>query len=153
MEYNKATNIQAKNITEIIKEQNEFLKNIINSTDKFFIGCQEHCPKEKIFVAFRGNETIHINGDYYIFKRIQISQYARKNYSIIKESSENLLKELLEAIKIERIIDEDGCNGIFVKKIKDGNFIKENHAYCYINPFIPNGYWENHILETKFISY
>lgn len=156
MKMNKEMNSNtAISVTKIIKSQNDKLEKLINKTDNFYVGWIENCPDNKIFVSFRGSVPIYINKEYYLFQRIEINQYERQDISEpkdkIKKSSKELLLELLDKIKIKRIYDEDGQNGIFTKVEKTKNSL-EDSAYCYVNPFIPNGYWENHILETRYIE-
>jgi hypothetical protein len=144
--------IQAEPVTKIVKEQSGLLKELINKTEKFWCGWAECLPEGKIIVGLRGHTPFYIKKECYLFQRVQITQHARKGHSVIKKTSKELLEELLEEIGIRRIVDEDGCNGIFYKEEKDGKFIEESSAYCYINPYIPNGHFENHILETKYVN-
>ena len=154
MKYSGKPLIRAQKVTNIIEEQNVLLDNLINNTDKFWHGWAENLPKGKILVGFGGSFTFTIKEDIYLFQRLFIRQYAREGMSEIKESSKELLKELLEMIGVERIYDEDGQYGIFTKKeTKENGFISEDSCYCYVNPLIPGGYWENHILETKYVSF
>lgn len=154
MKYNQLEKHTAKPVTKIITYQNKKLAKLINSTDNFYQGHFENMPKGKIFVQFKGHIPIYIKGEYYLFQRLQIQQWERLDLpdaEKITKSSKELLKELLKAIEINRVHDEDGQNGFFSKDNSEGT-LKGDVAYCYVNPNIPDGYWENHLLETKFIE-
>ena len=144
----------AESVTKIITDQNTKLKELINNTDKFWAGWVECMPAGKVFITQRHHIPVFINKEYYLFKRIEINQYERKNIKgcgKIEKPSRELMMELLKEIGVKRLYDEDGCNGLFTK-IEEGEFSIEDSAYCYINPFIPDGYWENHILETRYVE-
>lgn len=154
MEYDILEKHCAIPITEIIQSQNKKLTKLINSTNKFWQGDFIKKPKGKILVQYKGHVPIFIKNEYYLFQRLQIQQWERTDIDdgnkIIKTSKE-LLKELLKEIGINRIHDEDGCNGYFSKNNSE-KITKEDTAYCYVNPNMPKGYWRNHLLETRFIE-
>jgi len=154
MKYNVLEKNNAKTVTDIISDQNKKLTNLINNTDLFWRGFYENMPKGKIHVKFRGHVPFYIDSEYYLFQRVEIQQYERLNMDgseKITKKSADLLKRLLKDIKINRIHDEDGCNGFFSKD-RSNPTLKDEVAYCYINPDIPDGYWENHLLETSYIE-
>ncbi len=150
MKYDQLEKHTAKPATNIIESQNKKLTELINNTGKFWHGWAGKKPKDKILVTYSGYILICINGEYYIFQRLQVvQQWERLDIESgekIIVSSITLLKELIAEIGINRIHGEDYGNG-FYKNIHHDNLMKLDEAYCYVNPDIPNGYWKQNTLR------
>lgn len=144
-------NVGKGEITNQVIAINKTLKELVNKTDKFFWGWNECCPETRVFIGQRGSIVLCTESGCHLWKRIEITLHARGETKIEPEKAKKLMIELLDEIKIKRFYDQDGCNGLFYKEWKDKYGSKQT-AYCYINPFFKDGYFENHTLETQFLE-
>lgn len=139
-------NLGKHQITPLVRKQNKKLARMINATDDFYKGWIENKPEGKTHVSFRGNIVITTELGSHLWQRVEIRTYKKE------ENAKELLLKLRDEIGIKQFVDEDGCCGVFSKKNDREGRWYEDTAYCYMNPYFKDGYFENHTLETGFIE-
>ena len=144
-------NINKNSVSNIIKSQNKELIEMVNSVDGFFMGWNECCPQEDIFVGSRGHIVLCTEMGCHLWKRIEITKHARGDAKLPLEFAKKELERLLKQLPIKRFYDQDGCNGLFYK-VETDKYGTTQTAYCYLNPRFKDGYFENHTLETQFVE-
>lgn len=134
-------------ISDNVRHLSSKTKKAINSSEDFWTGWIENKPKGKQWVRMAGQKPIYMNGNHYLWQRIQIECFDKN----IK--AKDLLEKLLKQSGLKKFKDEDGGSyGIFHRQ-KEYFGCWEDEAYCYVNPDFPEGYWDNHALESEFIDF
>ena len=149
MKYETPTEHTAEPVTNIITDQCMKLTALINKTEKFWHGHYEVMPEGKIHVAYKGSVPVHVQGEVFLFQRLEVYQWSKEE---LTTTSKELIKELLEEIGIKRLYDEDAMGGGILWRNKGAGSLNGDAAYCYINPNMPEGYWENHMLENRYVD-
>lgn len=148
MDYNEKIDDKPNNLIALHEKHEKFFEDkmkwiaarekLNQNDERFWIKSVD--KKQIYFLNISGSCLLACGSGLFFWRMIKIITFKES------ENPKLILKALLFDLRLRYFHDEDAQGGgMFTGETSDG----KKFAYCYISPDFPEGYWENHSLESK----